>query len=132
MDTDFTATETFSLFDVSPLPAGFCGDTIDTAQAELETAVKEFNDAAAFAEWLQLRQNDELLPVIESGVNDRAAEVTGAISTVTDSIDAKIQALFDEDQMSASPMWIDFNAAKSFLEIEFNQALGGLTMEDSG
>lgn len=63
----------------------------------METAVKEFNDAAAFAEWLQLRQNDELLPVIESGVNDRAAEVTGAISTVTDSIDAKIQALFDED-----------------------------------
>lgn len=50
----FTPTEMFSqLIDIPEIPAGFCGDTVDTAQAAWNQAQKDYDASSAFGEWLK-------------------------------------------------------------------------------
>lgn len=68
-----------------------------------------------------------MVSAVESEITGRAEAVTGALDTAQSDVDAAIQALFDEDQMNANPTWGSIDEAKSFLEVEFNQALDELT-----
>ena len=50
----------------------------------------DYDVNAAFAEFLQNKQNSELSPIFESAVAERAAEVTSAASATQTDVDTRI------------------------------------------
>ena len=95
------------------------------ALVDIRKAEMEYNEAIALLEWLENNQNANLLPPVQTALNDRVVTLREKQDEMKTQIEDQILALFEENAAMASPMWATLEEATSSLVVEFNTAMSG-------